>query len=136
MRFLYTASWHAVSRRATLGAAVGLAAFACLAGCQHGARYAAAAPTRSASLASSDPFQMRVPIPERTPFDDDPRLRDVYREFYANGYTLAATDTEYASPGCLCEANGDPRKYEAMADGFFAGRRAGTAAFQALQKAD
>lgn len=67
-----------------------------------------------------------MPLPERTPFDDDPKLRSVFLEFYATGYALAASNSEYASPGCLCEANGDARKYDAMAQGFFAGRKAGT----------
>lgn len=133
MKLIKPAFTRVASLGAALGAAAGLAAFAGAAGCSHDAWHAAT-PTRAASSASTDRPQIRVPLPERTPFDDDPKLRDVYREFYTNGYTLAATDTEYASPGCLCEANGDPRKYEAMAEGFFAGRKAGTEAFQALQQ--
>ena len=67
-----------------------------------------------------------VPLPAKTPYDGDPKIRAVYLENYATGYRLATTD--YASPGCLCVAEGDGERYHAAWDGFFDGKEAGSAA--------
>jgi hypothetical protein len=67
-----------------------------------------------------------VPLPAKTPFDGDPKVRAVYLENYATGYRLATAD--YASPGCLCAAEGDEERYHAAWEGFFDGREAGAAA--------
>jgi hypothetical protein len=69
-----------------------------------------------------------TPLPDRTPFDGNPKARAAYLEYYALGYQLAITSTEYASPGCLCTADGDPERYEATVSGFFAGQDAVAAA--------
>lgn len=102
-------------------------AIAPLFGCQHRVQGSV-----SRTVPTSQPLNgaanVAVPLPARTPFDDDTKLRMVYLEFYANGYVLAATNSDYASPGCLCEASGDIRRYDAMSQGFFAGRKAGAQA--------
>ena len=72
------------------------------------------------------PAAVAVPLPARTPFDGNPKARAIYLEYYAMGYSFATTD--YASPGCMCTAEGDPERYEAAMSGFFAGKDAGAAA--------
>ena len=76
--------------------------------------------------ALAEPAAAQVPLPTRTPYDGNPKARALYLEYYAMGYDSAATD--YASPGCLCTAEGDPERYEAAWNGFFAGNQAGAAA--------
>lgn len=72
-----------------------------------------------------------VPLPERTPFDRDQRLRAIYLMAYARGYELTISELAYESPGCLCEADGDPDRYVAEVEGFFAGKRAAEATLRA-----
>ena len=74
---------------------------------------------------------MAIPLPKATPFDHTPRLRTAYLEFYARGYEFAATSPGYASLGCACESEGDDERYDAMVNGFYAGRAAGAAAYAA-----
>lgn len=69
-----------------------------------------------------------TPLPAQTPFDGNPKARAAYLEYYATGYQLAITSEDYASPGCLCTAEGDQERYEATVSGFYAGKDAGAAA--------
>jgi hypothetical protein len=75
-----------------------------------------------------------VPLPAQTPFDKNPKAKAAYLEYYAMGYRLAVTDSEYTSPGCLCGSEGDAERYEASVSGFFAGKEAGSAAFAARRQ--
>ncbi len=95
-----------------------------VAGCTHNR----ASTPQPAALgpALAGPAEAPVPLPARTPFDGNPKARAIYLEYYAMGYSFATTD--YASPGCLCTAEGDPERYEAAMSGFFAGKDAGAAA--------
>jgi len=61
-----------------------------------------------------------VPLPAQTPYDGKAQARALYLENYVRGYSIATSD--YASPGCLCTAEGDPELYEAAINGFNAGR--------------
>lgn len=74
----------------------------------------------------SDKAETTVPLPAHTPYDGKARARALYLENYLLGYSSASSD--YASPGCLCTAEGDPVLYEAAMKGFNAGRDAGAAA--------
>jgi hypothetical protein len=76
--------------------------------------------------ALTDSTEVAVPLPAQTPFDGNPKARAIYLEYYAMGYSFATTD--YASPGCMCTAEGDAERYEAAWNGFFAGKEAGSAA--------
>lgn len=111
---------------------IGITACSVLTGCQHAAS-PAEAPERPA-VSKTQGAPNTIELPARTPFDDDADLRAFYLEWYTNGYTLGVTNAEYSSPGCRCEAKGDPRRYAAMADGFFDGLKAGTEAYEATVK--
>lgn len=76
------------------------------------------------ALAASE--EVAVPLPAQTPFDGNPKVRAIYLEYYAMGYRFAASD--YASPGCMCDSEGDAERYEAAWNGFYAGKEAGSAA--------
>ena len=76
--------------------------------------------------AVADSTAAAVPLPAQTPFDVNPKARAAYLEYYAMGYRFA--DADYASPGCMCESEGDAERYEAAVSGFFAGKEAGSAA--------
>jgi hypothetical protein len=78
--------------------------------------------------AATESTELPVPLPAQTPFDGNPKARAAYLEYYATGYRLAVTSEDYASPGCLCTAEGDPERYEATVSGFYAGKDAGAAA--------
>ncbi len=86
----------------------------------HGAGSVAAVPEST---------NVTVPLPAQTPFDENPKARAAYLEYYAMGYQLAVTAADYASPGCLCTAEGDAERYEASMSGFFAGKEAGFGGF-------
>ena len=96
-------------------------------GCSHKKGNPPASAAIVPSLAESG--EVTVPFPAQTPFDGNPKARAVYLEFYAMGYRLAATDSEYTSLGCMCGSAGDAERYEATVSGFFAGKEAGSAAF-------
>lgn len=99
------------------------------AGCRHALRSAPAAeavPPNATAAAQSG-----IPFPAQTPFDHDRSLRTIYLMAFAQGYSLAASGSAYASPGCLCEAEGNTDRYNASLEGFLDGRRAGEAAFHA-----
>lgn len=74
----------------------------------------------------ADAPEAGVPLPAKTPFDGNPRIRAIYLEYYALGYRSA--NAEYASPGCMCVAEGDAERYDAAWSGFFDGKEAGSAA--------
>ena len=74
----------------------------------------------------ADAPEAGVPLPAKTQFDGNPRIRAIYLEYYALGYRSA--NAEYASPGCMCVAEGDAERYDAAWSGFFDGKTAGTAA--------
>jgi hypothetical protein len=94
------------------------------AGCNH---KMASTPQSTAPVpALADSTEAVVPLPAQTPFDGNPKARAIYLEYYAMGYRFAATD--YASPGCMCDSEGDAERYEAAWSGFFAGKEAGSAA--------
>jgi hypothetical protein len=94
------------------------------AGCNH---KMASTPQSTAPVpALANSTEVAVPLPAQTPFDGSPKARAIYLEYYAMGYDFATTD--YASPGCMCTAEGDPERYEAAVSGFFAGKEAGSAA--------
>ena len=80
---------------------------------------------------SSTP-EATVPLPAQTPYDGKAQARALYLENYVRGYSIATSD--YASPGCLCTAGGDPELYEAAINGFNAGRDAGAAAWARQQR--
>jgi hypothetical protein len=75
----------------------------------------------------ADSTELTVPLPAQTPFDGNPKAKASYLEYYAMGYRLAVTSADYASPGCLCTAEGDAERYEATVSGFNAGKEAGSA---------
>ena len=110
---------------------LGAAALLFITGCSHRTEGPSLSAAGTPSL--TGPVEVAVPLPTQTPFDRNPKLRAVFLESYARGYDLAATNTEYASPGCLCESDGDPEWYEATVEGFFAGKQAGSAAYVARQ---
>jgi len=89
----------------------------------------ASPPPGNASVAPvAESTVVTVPLPAQTPYDGNPKAKAAYLEYYAMGYQLAMTAEEYASPGCLCTAEGDAERYEASMSGFFAGKDAGAAA--------
>jgi hypothetical protein len=88
----------------------------------------ASPPQGAASVAPvAESTVVTVPLPAQTPFDGNPKAKAAYLEYYAMGYHLAITSEDYASPGCLCTAEGDAERYEASLSGFFAGKEAGSA---------
>jgi hypothetical protein len=90
----------------------------------------ASTPEATANVPSlTESTELTVPLPAQTQFDGNPKARAAYLEFYAMGYRLAATDSEYTSLGCMCGSEGDAERYEATVSGFFAGKEAGSAAF-------
>ncbi len=101
----------------------GLAAIL-VAGCNH--RTASDPPSTALVPTLIGSPVVAVPVPARTPYDGNAKARAIYLEYYALGYGFATSDT--ASPGCLCTAEGDPERYEAAWNGFFAGKDAGLAA--------
>lgn len=89
----------------------------------------ASPPQGAASVAPvAESTEVTAPLPAQTPFDGNPKAKAAYLEYYAMGYHLAITSADYASPGCLCTAEGDPERYEATVSGFYAGKDAGSAA--------
>jgi hypothetical protein len=101
-------------------------------GCSHQRENPPASAAIVPSLTESG--EVTVPLPARTPFDGNPKAKASYLEYYTMGYRIAVTDSEYASPGCLCTAEGDAARYEASVRGFFAGKEAGSAAFAARRQ--
>jgi hypothetical protein len=116
----------------TCGLLLGGLAWALATGCSHQRGNPPSSAAIIPSLAESG--EVTVPLPAQTPFDGNPKVRAVYLEFYAMGYRLAATDSEYTSPGCLCSSAGDAERYAATVSGFFAGKEAGSAAFAARRQ--
>ena len=96
------------------------------AGCNH--PIASGAGSTAIVPALTDATAMAVPLPTQTPFDGNPKARAAYLEYYAMGYQLTVTSADYASPGCLCTAEGDAERFEASMSGFYAGKEAGSAA--------
>ena len=97
-----------------------------IAGCNH--KLETPSPTTAPAPASTGPAVAAIPLPEQTPYDGNAKARALFLKYYAAGYHYSATG-EYGSMGCTCDSEGDPERYEAALDGFFAGKKAGAAAF-------
>jgi len=108
---------------------VGLAAIVATA-CSH--RAGPLPPAVPLAPPPSGTAEASVPLPAKTPYEGKAQARALYLENYARGYSSASSD--YASPGCLCTAEGDPGLYEAAMNGFYAGRDAGAAAWAKKQR--
>ena len=92
-------------------------------------------PAATANVPSlTESTELTVPLPAQTPFDKNPKAKAAYLEYFAMGYRLAATDSEYTSLGCMCAIGGDAERYEASVSGFFAGKEAGSVAFAARRQ--
>jgi hypothetical protein len=82
--------------------------------------------------ASTDSGESIVALPAQTPFDEHPKARAAYLEFFAIGYRLAASGD--APAGCLCGSEGTVEFYEATVSGFAAGKAAGSVALAEKQR--
>jgi hypothetical protein len=111
---------------------LGAVALVLAAGCHHQMASAPQAPAPISTPTAST--ELTVPLPAKTPFDGNPKARSAYLEYYAMGYQLAVTAEDYASPGCLCTAEGDAERYEATVSGFYAGKDAGSSALAKIRQ--
>ncbi len=63
--------------------------------------------------------KLEVPVPKATPYDSDPKAREIYLEEYTKAYRLVVAEVVV---GCHMTVNG--RYKAAMQDGWNDGRRA------------